>query len=219
MKNQKFHVDAIILDLDGTIVDSTEAYVEAARTAFSTFGKKMPSPNIAFEIPRRFELGLSLIDLIQGIDLEEFSKIYLKMYYAAAAAKSLPLPGAIEALEKLALKSKLGLATRRHVSRNEIKQQLSKIGLAEFFQAIVTGEDVQTPKPSPESIIRCSIELGVEPRNCLVVGDSITDVEAGKNASAKTAAVLSGIFSPKELRATNPDLILENVTMLPDFIE
>jgi phosphoglycolate phosphatase-like HAD superfamily hydrolase len=219
VNGMKFHVDAIVLDLDGTIVDSKEAYIEAAKAAFSSFGKKPPSQNIAFEIPKRFELGIPLDDLTQRIDVAEFSKAYLKSYYAAAAVKSKPFPRVTVALEKLSTKSKLGLTTRRCVSKNEVMQQLSKIGLGKFFKVIITGIDTRNPKPSPESIIKCSIQLDVEPRNCLVVGDSVTDIEAGKNAGARTAAVFSGIFSRDELRKTNPDLTLESVTELPDFIE
>jgi phosphoglycolate phosphatase-like HAD superfamily hydrolase len=51
------------------------------------------------------------------------------------------------------------------------------------------------------------------------VGDSVADVKAGKNAGAKTVAVLSGIFSHKELEREKPDLILENINQLPDFLE
>lgn len=215
----KFHVEAVIFDLDGTLVDSKEAYVEAAKTAFSAFGQKLPGQNIAFEIPKRFELGIPLGDLTRGIDVASFSEVYLKSYYTAAVVKSKPFPRVIDTLEKLSTKSRLGLNTRRCVPKNEVMQQLSRIGLGKFFKVVITGTDTKSPKPSPESIIKCSTGLDVEPRNCLVVGDSVTDVEAGKNAGAKTAAVLSGIFSLYELRKANPDLTLENVTELPDFIE
>jgi phosphoglycolate phosphatase-like HAD superfamily hydrolase len=53
----------------------------------------------------------------------------------------------------------------------------------------------------------------------VVVGDSVVDIRAGKNAGAKTVAVLSGIFSREELEKEKPDLILESVKELPDFIE
>jgi phosphoglycolate phosphatase len=54
---------------------------------------------------------------------------------------------------------------------------------------------------------------------CVVVGDSVADIKAGKNAGAKTVAVLSGIFSREELEREKPDLILESVNKLPDFLE
>jgi phosphoglycolate phosphatase-like HAD superfamily hydrolase len=53
----------------------------------------------------------------------------------------------------------------------------------------------------------------------VTVGDSVIDIRAGKKAGAKTAAVLSGIFSLDELERENPDLILENVNKLPAFLK
>jgi phosphoglycolate phosphatase len=55
--------------------------------------------------------------------------------------------------------------------------------------------------------------------DCVIVGDSISDIRAGKAAGTKTIAVLSGIFSFQELAEENPDLIIKDVTELPAFIE
>ena len=60
---------------------------------------------------------------------------------------------------------------------------------------------------------------GIETCECVVVGDSVADIKAGKAAGAITVAVLSGIFSREELEREKPDLILENVNKLPDFLE
>jgi phosphoglycolate phosphatase-like HAD superfamily hydrolase len=54
---------------------------------------------------------------------------------------------------------------------------------------------------------------------CIVVGDSIVDIKAGKNAGIRTIAVLSGIFQRKELEREKPDLIIENISELPLFLE
>jgi phosphoglycolate phosphatase len=67
--------------------------------------------------------------------------------------------------------------------------------------------------------MQCSKKLDIRTCDCAVVGDSTVDIQAGKNAGAKTVAVLSGIFSFEELQKQKPDLILKNVTKLPDFLE
>jgi len=219
MDRPKFHVDGIILDLDGTIVDSKEAYLDAAMETFSVFGQKPLEQKTAFEIPKRFELGMPLDDLTQGIDIDSFCEVYLKAYYAATAIRSKPFPHVADALEKLSKKARLALTTRRHVPKSEAVKQLEKFGLARYFEVIMTGVDTASPKPSPEPIFKCSREMGVSITNCMVVGDSITDIEAGKNAGTRTVAVFSGIFSREELQKANPDLILDNVTELPDYLE
>jgi len=219
MKEAKFHVKGIILDLDGTLVDSKEAYSEAAKAAFSAFGVEGINSKTVIEIPKRFEQGIPFDDLAPGINVEKFRRIYLRAYYDATAVKTRPFPNIANTLKRLSEKAKLALTTRRNVPRKKVVDQLEKLGLARYFQAVVTAGDMVNPKPSPDAIIECARKMGLKPIDCAVVGDSVVDVEAGKRAGAKTVAVLSGIFSREELQGEKPDLILENVTKLPDFLE
>jgi len=219
MKNIKLHVKGIILDLDGTLVDSRQAYLEAARTAFSAVGQQTVSIKMVIEIPKRFEQGIPLDDLLPGVDVKEFRRIYLKAYYQAVAVMAKPLPDIANSLKKLSEKAKLALTTRRKVPNKVVIGQLKEFGLEGYFQAVVTACDKFSPKPSPEALIECSRKLGVKTSECAVVGDSTVDIEAGRAAGAKTVAVLSGIFSRDELKKEKPDLILASVRKLPDFLE
>jgi pyrophosphatase PpaX len=219
MNDVRFQIKGVILDLDGTIVDSKEAYLDAAAKTFSAFGQKPVNDKTAFEIPKRFELGLSLDDLTKGIAVGSFCEAYLKAYYAATAVRSKPFPHVAEALERLSKKAKLSLTTRRYMPKDEVVKQLSRFGLSKHLEIIVTGLDTLNPKPSPEPLLKCASQMGVRISDCIVVGDSVTDINAGKNAGTKTVGVLSGIFSLDELRSANPDLILENVTKLPLYLK
>lgn len=219
MGKQKLRVEAIILDLDGTVVDSKRAYSYAAKTAFSVFGKHPFGVRTVIEIPRRFEQGIPMDDLMPGIDVTRFREIYLNAYYEATASKTKPFPYIANTLRMLAEKWKLGLTTRRNIPEKEIVEQLEKFSLAKYFQVIVTAFDTVSPKPSPEALIKCSKVLNVSTHDCAVVGDSVVDIRAGKLAGAKTVGVLSGIFSLAELKNEDPDLILESVRKLQDFLE
>jgi phosphoglycolate phosphatase len=112
----------------------------------------------------------------------------------------------------------LAVTTRRNILEKEVKKELAKFGLAKHVQKIVTSRDTLKPKPSPEALIKCAEYLHVKIRDCAVVGDSIIDIKAGKNAGAQTVAVLTGIFSREELETEKPDLILQNVKELPEFL-
>lgn len=219
MSQCKIAISAVILDLDGTLVDSTEAYIDAAETAFTELGCNTFDPGTVKEIPRRFELGLPLRDLLQGLEEEEFRKTYLKAFYEAASRKSRPFPRVAATLARLSEKTRLALVTRRHVPQKALLKQLETLKMKEYFRLVVTGIDEAHPKPSPDAFFKCARELDVTIRDCAVVGDSVVDVQAGKKAHARTVAVLSGIFSLKELKVENPDLILKNVSELPDLIE
>ncbi|MGB9740286.1 MAG: HAD family hydrolase [Candidatus Bathyarchaeia archaeon] len=219
MVAKKLRVKAVLLDLDGTIVDSREAYLEALKHAFSATGQNMMIEKTALEIPKRLEQNLPINDLIGNVNAQRFLEVYLKSYYEATAAKTKPMPKISETLDKLSGRAKLALITMRYVPKENVISELEGFGLSKYFQYVVTALDTKNPKPSPEALIRCAKQLCVEPCECAVVGDSVADVKAGKRAGAKTVAVLTGIFSLKELKAEKPDLIIESIDKLPDFIE
>lgn len=218
MNIPKLKANGIFLDLDGTIVDSTEAYIEAAKIAFGAIGQKLPERTLLFEIPRRLEQGLTINSLIEG-DAKRFLRVYLDAYYSVTETKTKLLPNVAAALEALSQKSKLALITMRHVPNRTMQKELDYFGIAKYFSHIVTALDTSKPKPSPEALIKCIENLDVDMRDCIMAGDSVNDVRAGKAAGARTVALLSGLFECSELAAESPDLILRDVTSLSDFIK
>ncbi|MEM3579524.1 MAG: HAD family hydrolase [Candidatus Bathyarchaeia archaeon] len=215
----KLRVKGLLLDLDGTIVDSREAYLEAAKKAFTAIGEENFDVKIAMEIPRRLEQNLPINDLVKEADAQKFLEIYLKAYYGITAEKTEPMPNVQNTINKLAEKAKLALITMRYVPKEKIMEELERFCLAKYFQHVMTALDVHSPKPSPEALIKCAEKLCVQTCDCAVVGDSVADIRAGKNAGAKTVAVLSGLFSYHELVKERPDLILESLSQLPDLLE
>lgn len=218
MNENGFKVKGIFLDLDGTIVDSKEAYIEAARIAFQSVGQKPPEKKTALEIPRRLEQGLTISDIMNG-DTKKFLVVYLKTYYSITQEKTKLLPNVSETIEILSEKAKLALITMRQVSKQVIIKELDCFGISKYFTHVVTALDTSKPKPSPEALIKCVKALDVEICDCIIAGDSVNDVRAGKAAGARTVAVLSGLFRCEELVKERPDLILHDVTALPGFIE
>jgi HAD superfamily hydrolase (TIGR01509 family) len=212
-------VKGVLMDLDGTIVDSREAYAEALKVTWEKLGLKNFNPSVALEIPRRLEQNQPIDDLIGNVDVERFLEIYLKTYYAITENKTKLLPNVSKTLENLSKRVKLALLTMRRVPKEQIIRELEKFGIAKKFHCIVTALDTPLPKPSPKAIATCAGRLGVEVGKCAVVGDSVCDIRAGKSAGAKTVAVLSGIFSLEELAREKPDLILRDVNELPNFLE
>ena len=218
MNQKRWNAKGIFLDLDGTLVDSTGAYIEAARIAFYSIGKEPPETNIMLEIPRRIEQRLTIDDLTCG-KTKKFMQVYLKAYYSVTEAKTKLIPNVSETLQILSERAKLALITMRHCPNQVIQKELDYFGIAKYFTHIVTAMDTTKPKPSPEALIRCVEALDVEMCECIIAGDSVNDVKAGKAAGAKTVAVLSGLFQQEELARECPDLILPDVSVLPDFIK
>jgi HAD superfamily hydrolase (TIGR01549 family) len=218
MKHKRWKAKGIFLDLDGTIVDSTGAYLEAARIAFGSVGKQMPENQILLEIPRRIEQRLTIDDLTHG-GTKEFMQVYLEAYYSVTEVKTKLMPNISDTLKTLSANAKLALITMRHCPSQVIQKELDCFGIAKYFTHFVTSMDTSKPKPSPEALIRCVEALDLEMCDCIIAGDSVNDVRAGKAAGAKTVAVLSGLFQREELARECPNLILPDVTSLPEFVE
>jgi len=217
--NLKLNAKGIFLDLDGTIVDSKRAYLEAIKTTFIKLGHNVFDSQLVFEIPRRFEQSMTMNDLLTDIDPGRFRETYIAAYYEATGKFSQTLPNVKETLRELSRKSKLALITRRRMPKEDVVRQIERLSLAEYFTYVVTGTDSENPKPSPEQLVTCARRMDLDVCECITVGDSVIDVRAGRNAGTKTVAVLSGIYSHKELKAENPDLILESINQLPAFIK
>jgi len=217
MRKTKLKVKAILFDLDGTIVDSRDAYIEAARIAFQAMGLEPPTRQIALQIPKRLEQNLPIDDLTHA-NATQFLDVYLKTYFAITEVKTKPIPNIQKTLETLQQKAKLALITMRNVPKTAITKELEHFNLAKYFTHIITAQDTNKPKPSPEALIKTLKAIDIEICDCLMVGDSVTDIQAGKAAGTKTAAVLSGLYSQQELAKLNPDLILKDATQLPNHI-
>jgi len=218
MSRNRLKLSGIFLDLDGTIVDSKEAYLEAAKMAFQAIGQKPPENETAFEIPRRLEQGLTIND-ITNCGTKKFLKVYFQTYYSISQEKTKLIPNVSATLEMLSQKAKLALITMRHAPKEAILKELQCFGISKYFTYVVTALDTSKPKPSPEALIKCVEALDVEMCNCIIAGDSVNDVRAGKAAGAGTVAVLSGLFQCEELVKERPDLILRDITELPDYIK
>jgi phosphoglycolate phosphatase len=218
MNHNRWKTKGIFLDLDGTIVNSTAAYVEAARIAARAIGKNPPQIKEALEIPRLIEQGQAINDLTPS-ETKKFLSVYLEAYYSSTETKTKLLPNVSATLEVLAGKSKLALITMRHVSNQVILKELDCFGIAKYFTHVVTALGISKPKPSPEGLIQCTKVLNLKMCDCIIVGDSVNDVRAGKAAGAKTVALLSGLFQREELTKECPDLILRDVNMLPEYLE
>jgi phosphoglycolate phosphatase len=218
MNYNRLKTKGIFLDLDGTIVDSRGAYLEAARIAFHAIGKKTPKNQILLEIPKRIEQRFTIDDLTHG-NTKDFMRVYLEAYYSVTESKTKLFPNISVTLEALSAKSKLALITMRHVPNQIILKELDYFDIGKYFTHVVTALDTSKPKPSPEALIQCVEVLDLEMCDCIIVGDSVNDVRAGKAAGARTVALLSGLFLREELIKECPDLILPDVSELPEYIE
>jgi HAD superfamily hydrolase (TIGR01509 family) len=204
---------AFFFDLDGTLVDSRNAYLEAAKTAFRFIGQQPPAPEIALEIPRRLELKQSIDGIFEG-DVDKFLERYLGAYYMLTRKETKLIPNIDVTLDILSKKAKLALITMRRIPKPVLIDELEYFGIARHFVHVTTAMDTLESKPSPEALRKTAQAMEIPIQECVMVGDSVSDVRAGKAAGTKTIAVLTGLLSYQELEKEHPTLILKDATLL-----
>lgn len=223
MAKRRMRVKALLIDLDGTIVDITEPCIEAAKEATSTLRFQKIDIKIGLEIAKKLQSNLPLDETfakfgINKIMGKEFLKAFLNAWYTIVPMKTTALPKVHTTLQKLSEHFQLALITRRDMPKETITRELERLELTKYFKFIATSQDVEEPKPSPQAFVKAANHLGVSIHECVVVGDSIVDIQAGKSAGAKTIAVLSGLFSKEELETEKPDLIIDTISILAQHL-
>lgn len=118
--------------------------------------------------------------------------------------------GAIELLETLKDKTKLAVATMN--DRQVITHMLKQHQLTRYFDIVLSADDVQESKPNPEIFLNCANKLNVQPKNCVVIEDSIFGIRAAKKAEMSCIAVSLDAYSEKELAEEQADLTIDSLT-------
>jgi HAD superfamily hydrolase (TIGR01509 family) len=212
--------DAVVLDLDGVLVDSEEAWDGARRALVAERGGRwkegateamlgMSAPEWSAYV--RDELG---VDLPAGeIDADVVRRL-LQGY-----RDELPLlPGAVEAVRALAARWTLGLASSSNAP--VIATVLERAGLAEAIAAWVSSEEVDRGKPAPDVYLAAARRLGVDPARCVAVEDSSNGLRSAAAAGMAVVAVPMRAFPPApdalELAAVTVDGI---AAVTPEVVE
>jgi len=213
-------VRAIIFDVDGTLVDTIEAYRIVAERAAAPHGIAITRQLVCESLNRT---DASFWDLVLPENTPERDR--LKSELRAQAMALWPdvlreharlIPGVIVTLQALAASGlRLGIVTG---ARRGTFEPLAQAGLMDLFEAVVTGEDVSQPKPHPEGLLRCLEKLGVSAGEAVYVGDTPVDVQAGHAAGVLPLAVLGGAGDSKLLSAAEPARIISNHCQLADLL-
>ncbi len=207
----------LCFDLDGTLADSTHAYVEAFKLAFDR--NNLP-PRGSDEIKKYF--GLPAIQIIKNLyprisdrKLPTVAKHKTAFFLDKTFKLVRPIPGVPEAIEEL--KKNYFLAVVSNSSKDEIVSILRQAGIPpRTFDCAVAASDVEHGKPDGDEIFKVREKLKAKCE--YMIGDTIYDVIAGKAAGCKTIAVLSGIHNLEQLGAENPTIIVRSVALLPDVL-
>jgi HAD superfamily hydrolase (TIGR01509 family) len=179
--------DAILFDLDGTLIDTESLAVASGVEAFANSGFEIDAAFMHQLIGKDHKASAAIIQAqLPGVDLAGFDQTWRRLFNERVD-RGLPLkPGAEALLEQLAHLPR-GLVTSSR--RDEAHRKLGIAGLAQYFDIVVSYDDVTAPKPAPDPYLLAAKLLGVAPARCLVFEDSEVGAEAAHRAGCRVVQV------------------------------
>ena len=225
-KQKKLKVGAVIFDLDGTLIDSIDIYFTIVEKALERLKLPPVSRNKILAAAESEDFNWELILPQEALSRKDkiidkawgvINEIAPRMFEDQMEL----IQGADTIVENLSSNGlKIGLVTSSQKQYLEIKMQpLKQAGVEELFEVIITTDDVLKRKPAPDPLITCAQQLDMKPGNCVYVGDTATDIKAGKAAGMRTIGVLTGFDDHAILEKENPDAIMESVRTLLEVID
>jgi HAD superfamily hydrolase (TIGR01509 family) len=212
-------IEAVVFDLDGVLIDSEQVWDEVRRELAEERGGRW------HERAQRDMMGMSapewsryMHDVIglrespQEINAEVVRRM-LERYSAAPPW----LPGALDAVRRMAERFPLGLASSSN--RELIHAVLEAGGIADLFQATVSSEEVARGKPAPDVYLEAARRLGVRPQRAAAIEDSEAGIRSAKAAGMFVAAIPNPHFPPGEEALAEADVVLDSASSLaPDIL-
>jgi phosphoglycolate phosphatase len=200
-----------IFDIDGTLLDSAADLCGAVRQVLFKHIPEPPPPE-HFKRFIGYHLDEFFLDVLPHFAREQLDELIVewrKVYPARGHAETRVYPGVTDLLEHLPGR-KTTATTKGSAAARAV---LDQFGLLPFFDH-VQGTDGFGYKPKPDVILHAISALNAKPEDCLFVGDSETDMEAGRRAGVKVCAVRYGYGNPEALAKWNPDYWISCLTEL-----
>jgi 2-phosphoglycolate phosphatase len=203
----------LLLDLDGTLLDSAESIHRALARALTDWDvAPVALEELRPLIGRPVAHQLAVLRGITGRRADEIAKAYTRHYAEDVRRGVRVFPQVAATLAKLR-RFRIGTMTTKRTDQATLV--LRQAGLLGSFDVVLGGDRVGAPKPAPDLPLAVLQALGASPRDAVVVGDSFVDIVAGRAAGAHTVAALYGYGDPQELAASRPDATIAAFSQLP----
>lgn len=219
-----FTPELIMIDVDGTLVDSVPDLAWCVDETMKQVG--LP---IRGEAAVRNWVGNGVIRLVErGIanDLNEphdqsiFEKampIFNELYAENTSKRSMLYPGVREGLDYLKNTGiKIGCITNK--AEQFTHPLLKDLGLWDDFEIVISGDTLEKKKPDPLPLLHGAKELGADPKNSLMLGDSTSDVKAARAAGFAIICMSYGYNHGVDIHDSNPDLVIDSMQELNKII-
>ena len=214
-------IKAAIFDVDGTLVDSNAAHIEAWREAFSHYGKELTSEEIHAQIGKGGDqlmpvfLSRHELDRI-GAELESLRvELFTRDYLPGVE----PFPRVRELFERIR-ESGMRIALASSAKEEELARHQKNLRIEDLVDAAVCADDAERSKPFPDIFETALARLeGVGAAEAIVIGDTPYDAQAARKAGMNTIALLSGGFAEDVLRQSGVVAVYRDIADLLEHYE
>ena len=210
---------ALLFDLDGTLIDSGDDLTVAVNHVLGqddlpAVGREQVLRMLGDGAPVLVERAYSS----RGAETPPDALTRFRAHYRAHCLDATgPYPGVMELLRRLAPERAMAVATNKPTAFAE--RIVEGLGLAPFVGAVVGPEDADAPKPSPGMLLAALERLEHAPGEAVMIGDSPSDIVAGRRAGTATVAVLWGYRGLDLLEASGPDRVAADVAELATLLQ
>ena len=204
----------VVLDVDGTLMDTNYLHTEAWARAFEEVGHRIPRARLHEQIGK----GSSLLirEFVEDEETEERINELHSEIYAELQDYGHPLPGAKELISSLRERGyEVWFVTS--AKDEELEHHMQELEAEGRISGVVNSSAVENPKPAPDIFELALQRAGASPDETVAVGDAVWDVEAAAAAGIRTVAVLTGgAFSRQELEEAGAVAVYEDCAELLD---
>ncbi|QSZ42784.1 HAD-IA family hydrolase [Sulfurimonas aquatica] len=206
----------ILFDLDGTLIDSTDAILEGFHHTFDTYEAKCPSDEdikalIGYPLDVMYgELGVKK-DVVW-----DYVNTYKEYYQKISTQKTYLIESAREAVMLAHSFASLGIVTTKTGKYSQVIMEHLK--LMEYFRVLIGREHVENPKPHEEPILKALESFDTKEQEIWMIGDTKLDLISAKNAGVKSIGVLSG-YDTLETLQEHTDIIFDNALEAVKFLQ
>ncbi|HEX3011956.1 MAG TPA: HAD-IA family hydrolase [Syntrophomonadaceae bacterium] len=216
----KYKINGVIFDFDGVLIDSAADIINAVQHTRELFGRPvLPASQIISYVGHGAEylIRKSFSDCNEELVIQALP-LYKKYYLENALIETTLYPNVETTLQTIKRETDCKIALVTNKPENIAKRILAGLNINDYFDLVLGPESVKKMKPDPEGINKFLSSFGVLAQNAIMVGDSHTDIEAGRNAGTHTCGVTYGLGNRAELIQSEPDFYISNMAQLLDHI-
>jgi len=211
-------IQAVLFDLDGTLVDSFQDITDSVNFVLNKLGKKGKTleevkAHVGFGLRHTLKSALGVVD---GDFLENAVAMFREHYWEHCVDNTYVYDGVMQCLRDLESYPKAVVTNKRRAYAEKI---LSTLGIRNCMDRVFGGDDYPSMKPDPAAVAYACREMGVDAASTVMVGDGFPDIRSAVGAGAIACAVTYGIGTMEELKKEGARCFLDSLARLKDVID